>query len=119
MNAFVRLHQQLTLSTLLQIHVTLLVATFVFLGFSQLALASSEADPRRNLRGYLSRLDARRVLLEAAIVGALAMVGSVTTLLLCLVDGLIASLVSASLVLIELAGLSALLWHTFHALRET
>ena len=110
--------KQLALSTLLQVHVTLLVATFVFFGFSQLTLVTSEADPRKNLRGYLSRVDARRVLFEATGVGLLAAVGSVTTLLLCIVGGIIASLVSAGLALVELLGLSMLLWHTFRALHR-
>jgi hypothetical protein len=109
---------RLPLSVLLQVHVSILIASFVFIGFSQIALASSESDPRKNLKSYISHVDARRLLAGATVVGAGASLGAIVTLVLALLPIIYVVVISAILAMFELFGLTLLLWRTFLALKR-
>lgn len=119
MSGLTGLQDRLPLNVLLQVHVTLLISTFVFIGFSQIALAAGESDPRENFKGYISHLDARRLLLMAMTVGGFAALASLATLIFEVLGGFVVTVISASFVIVEIMGLLILLWQTFLSLKRS
>lgn len=104
---------RLPLDSLLVVHVTILVATFIFIGFAQVILAAGEPDPRRDLQRYFSRIDAQGMLAKATTVAIAATIGALVTILFAILGNPIGNPVSAALAVTELGGLIALVWHSY------
>jgi hypothetical protein len=106
---FTELASRLPLSALLQVHVAVLVATSVFVGFSHVVVASSQPDPRQGISSYRSRLRAVKVLERSGAVAYLCVLGILSTIGMAGMSGPLPNLVSAGIVAAESIGMVILL----------
>ena len=107
----------LPLNVLLQVHVTLLVASFLFVGVAQSLQGESRASERREFRKYVMSYAASRIFRGTVLVALLCAVSSALTLLLAAIGASdVASAISAALVAIELLAFAVLAVVTLRAL---
>jgi hypothetical protein len=98
----------MSMDALLGVHVSLLVATLVFVGFAQVVPVDVQIDPRRDLRRFKSQAEADKIR-RSAIVGSMCVGGVVaTTILLAFANAPVTHSISAALAVIEVIGILSL-----------
>jgi hypothetical protein len=107
-----------SMDALLGTHVSLLVATLVFVGFAQVALVDVEIDPRRDLRRFKSQVEVDQIRRRSAIVGSMCVVGVIATILLAFADSPVTHTISAALAIIEVLGILSLFIGSIRVLRH-
>jgi hypothetical protein len=106
------------MDALLGVHVSLLVATLVFIGFAQVALIDVQIDPRRDLRRFKSQAEADRIRRRSAIVGSMCVSGVIATVLLAFVNAPVTHAISAALAIMEVLGILSLFIGSVRVLRQ-